>query len=103
KERNPLESKDEGRTPRPVAGIDMRKLPIGPQEAYVLTRVDGRSSETEIAASTGIDKDLVRESLGRLAELGAIEWTPPNAVVIDPRPVAEKSSVTPNAKLERPA
>ncbi len=52
----------------------MRSLAIGPQEAFVLSRVDGASSEAQIAAATGLDLDSVRASLGRLRDLGAIRY-----------------------------
>ncbi len=67
----------------------MRKLPIGPEEAFVLSRVDGRTSETDIAAATGLEPGRVRETLHRLAELGAIEYAAPDP---EPRP-----SATPHA------
>jgi curved DNA-binding protein CbpA len=54
--------------------VDTRALPIGPEEAFVLSRVDGISSEAEIAASTGLDTEHVSVTLARLAELGAIRF-----------------------------
>jgi hypothetical protein len=49
-----LDDKEIARTPRPVEGLDMRRLPLGPEEAFVLSRVDGMSSEAEISAATGL-------------------------------------------------
>jgi curved DNA-binding protein CbpA len=60
--------------PQLVDGVDMRTLPIGPEEAFVLSRVDGVSSEADIVAATGLDADRVRDTLMRLAELGAIRF-----------------------------
>ena len=46
--------------PRPVEGVDLRTLPIGPEEAFVLSRVDGRSS----VASNGLIHDELLAALG---------------------------------------
>jgi curved DNA-binding protein CbpA len=78
----------------------MRSLPIGPEEAFVLTRVDGYSSEADIAASTGLDAGRVRESLDRLVELGAVSYdgTPPPPPPEDDEP----SGVSSSARLLHP-
>ena len=60
------------RRPRLVEGIDLRELPIGPAEAFVLSRVDGTSSELEIADEAGIEPNAVAATLEELARLGAI-------------------------------
>lgn len=57
-----------------VDGIDLRSLAIGPQEAFVLSRVDGVSSEKQIAAATGLDSESVLDCLSRLHNLGAIAY-----------------------------
>jgi curved DNA-binding protein CbpA len=58
--------------PRLVEGVNILKLAIGPEEAFVLSRVDGRSSEQDIVFATGLPEDRVRQALCRLQELGAI-------------------------------
>lgn len=65
----------ENRLPRLVDGIDVRALPIGPAEAFVLSRVDGASTEAEIAAATGLDVSAVQQTIARLSELGAVHVT----------------------------
>ena len=69
-----MDSREESRTPRPVEGVDWRNLPIGPTEAYILSRVDGATSEADLIAATGLDPDSVRQALDRLRELGAIDF-----------------------------
>lgn len=59
-------------TPRVALGLDVRSLPIGPEEAFVLSRVDGVSSESDIAAVTSLGEDVVARILTRLTELGAV-------------------------------
>jgi curved DNA-binding protein CbpA/Tfp pilus assembly protein PilF len=58
--------------PKPVAGVDLKALPIGPQEAFVMSRVDGQARAEQIALETGLDGPSVKNALHRLAELGAI-------------------------------
>ncbi|MGE0325669.1 MAG: DnaJ domain-containing protein [Polyangiaceae bacterium] len=86
-------------TPQMVPGVDMRSLPIGPEEAFVLSRIDGRSPLSEIAASTGMTQEHVSEILTRLARLGAVAYgdTKP-----EPKPVAEPSEIQGGAKLSHP-
>ena len=52
----------------------MRSLPIGPEEAFVLSRVDGSTSKADIAAATGLDGGRIDELLDRLVELGAVTF-----------------------------
>jgi curved DNA-binding protein CbpA len=62
------------RLPCLVDGIDLRVLPIGPAEAFVLSRVDGATSELEIAEAAGIELSAVGVTLEELARLGAIRF-----------------------------
>src|SRR3954471_11939151 len=56
----------------PVAGVNVRALPLLPQQAYVLSRVDGQSDEAAISRATGIPTAEVFVHLQRLEELGAV-------------------------------
>lgn len=69
-----MTSKKSAKPPRLVEGIDVRTLPIGPQEAFILSRVDGSASPADIALSTGLDEDQVQAGLERLAEIRAIRY-----------------------------
>jgi len=55
-----------------VAGVDLRTLPIGPREAFVLSLVDGSCDVDDIVLATGIERDTVQDALRRLRELGAV-------------------------------
>lgn len=90
---------EEGQLPCPVAGVDMRTLPIGPEEAFVLTRVDGRSSEADIAAATGLDGGRVLQSLKRLVELGAVRY---DKVTPSAPPPHDRSSAPPGVRISHP-
>ncbi len=70
----PALQKNETRTPRPVPGCDVRSLPISPQDAFVLSRIDGSASETDLVLMTGLSVEQVRETIDRLADLGAVTW-----------------------------
>lgn len=60
--------------PRVIQGLDVRTLPLGPEEAFVLSRIDGRTPPAEIALATGLSETRVLECLRRLAELKAISF-----------------------------
>ena len=94
-----MQSRYETRTPRRVDGVDERLLPIGPEEAFVLSRIDGVASEAEIAESTGLDRNTLGQTLERLATLGVICFDaslPPRQRT---QPVA---AAQPGAHLTRP-
>lgn len=55
-------------------GLDLKALPIGPSDAFVLSRIDGSSTEAEIASAVGIAFAEIQQTLERLAELGAIRF-----------------------------
>jgi curved DNA-binding protein CbpA len=57
-----------------VEGIDLRALPIGPSEAFVLSHVDGATNESEIADEAALDPAAVAATLTELARLGAIRF-----------------------------
>lgn len=63
-----------GLIPKLVAGIDIRRLPIGPGEAFVLSRIDGKSTDAEIAVATGLNLGEVVLALHLLADLGAVDY-----------------------------
>jgi curved DNA-binding protein CbpA len=62
-----------------VEGIDLRGLPIGPAQAFVLSRVDGTCTELEIADEAGIEPQVVAATLEELVRLGAIWFDQPAA------------------------
>ncbi len=74
------------RVPRLVAGVNVRELPIGPEEAFVLSRVDGLSSETEIAAAMNLGPEAVSRALTRLASLAAVTFDAEGQAANGPRP-----------------
>jgi curved DNA-binding protein CbpA len=65
------------RLPRLVPGTDLRGLPISPAEAFVVSRIDGATSISEIAEETGKSPEEVEELLERLVLLGALSLDEP--------------------------
>jgi tetratricopeptide (TPR) repeat protein len=100
-----LEANESAPKPEVVSNVDMRTLPIGPEEAYVLSRVDGTSSEAEIILATGLDGERVRHALERLEHLGAIRFspTPPRPANSSPAPerVSQPVASTPTVRRLR--
>ncbi len=72
--------------PQLIGGVNIRALPIGPEEAFVLSRVDGKSSEADIAASTNLAPGEIRRIIARLTELGAVTFDAPHASADVARP-----------------
>lgn len=76
--------------------VDLRSLPLGPEEAFVLSLVDGVVDAEAIAASAGLDPAKVEAQLVRLRELGAIQVAPPRAA-----PSRRPSAAAPSSNAAR--
>jgi curved DNA-binding protein CbpA len=92
---NRVDSNEDRRLPRPVEGVDVRALPIGPEEAFVLSRIDGTINEADLVTVTGLAEARVHESLERLFELGAIRFANPSARPSHPSPPVRRDSAKP--------
>lgn len=92
--------------PRHVVGVDIRALPIGPKEAFVLSQIDGRSSEHQLALATGLSTSEVEAVLLRLEEVGAISYgngaAPPRSGTNHGRPPSDASRSGTQRKLAPP-
>src|ERR1039458_5880575 len=66
---------------------NLKQLPIGAREAFVLSQVHGRSSVEDVAEAAGLELSAVFEVARRLVELGAL-------AVDDDRPKTKRPSVT---------
>lgn len=62
------------RVPELSGGVDIRTLPLTAIDGFVLSRVDGNSSSSDIVAMTGLPAEQVQEILDRLVQHGAIRW-----------------------------
>jgi curved DNA-binding protein CbpA len=86
---SPVPDGDHEALPQLTSGVNIRELPIGPEEAFVLSRVDGLSTAADIAAATNFAPTDVARMLARLASLGAITFGAA-------RPVSGAPPVRPN-------
>src|SRR6478735_12190055 len=57
-----------------VSGVSVRDLPIGPTEAFVLSRVEGSITKAELVTATGLSAEEVDGIVARLILLGALEF-----------------------------
>ncbi|MEY2936887.1 MAG: molecular chaperone DnaJ [Pseudomonadota bacterium] len=80
----------------PIAGVNVRALPLLPEQAFVLSRVDGHNSAAAIAQATGIPMPDVLAHLMRLEELGAVRG--PGAA-----PPPARSATRPSSTQRPPA
>jgi len=64
--------------PRPLLPEALRTLPLTPTDGFILSRVDGVSSERDIAMATGLAESDVHDSVTKLAKLGVVT-VPPEA------------------------
>ncbi len=69
-----FETPPDVRIPSLAPGTNIRSLPIGPEEAFVLSRVDGHTNVLELSAATGVSDEHLAQLLERLEQLGAIQY-----------------------------
>jgi curved DNA-binding protein CbpA len=91
------------RTPHLVPGVDQRSLPIGPEEAFVLSRVDGKTTQADICSATGLDSTVVGKVLDRLIDLGAVQLREDGETTDSPaQPSPHQTTSSPATKIDRP-
>ncbi len=73
-----------------VSGVNVRDLPIGPMEAFVLSRIDGTTNRADLAVATGLGAEEIEGIVNRLMLLGAIEPVEPRSMVA-PSPANARS------------
>jgi curved DNA-binding protein CbpA len=69
-----------------VSGVDVRELPIGPTEAFALSRIDGQGTASDLAVATGLTLEEVQGIVTRLIALGAVQVIDLRSVVVAPTP-----------------
>jgi curved DNA-binding protein CbpA len=60
--------------PRLIAGVNVRALPLGPMEGFVLSRIDASATIGDIADLTSLDVEEVVRIVDKLLALGVVEW-----------------------------
>jgi hypothetical protein len=81
---------------KPVAAShrDPAALPLTPEDAYVLSRIDGATSLDELAMLTALPAESLRAILRRLADAGAIEAPPATDLPADAEADATAAGAT---------
>ncbi|HTM44574.1 MAG TPA: DnaJ domain-containing protein [Polyangiaceae bacterium] len=88
-----------------VRGVDIRSLPLGPEEAFVFSRVEQSSTASEVALTTGLSKEAVVRAYNRLCQLGALTLQDENGKPVVPPPapkVPARAPVSPTAPASAP-
>ena len=64
----------QGLTLARIPGLDLRSMPLGPQDGFLLSCVDDAGSLADLADVTGMTADEVTAAVARLVDLGVLEW-----------------------------
>jgi len=74
-----------------VSGVSMRDLPIGPTEAFVLSRVEGSVTKAELVTATGLAPEEIDSIVARLLLLGALEFADRPSMVTSTQASTQRS------------
>lgn len=67
-------SEDGARIARLIPGASYSELPLGPEEGFILSCVDGGATVQEISDATGLPLERVLKVLQLVVDAGAAEW-----------------------------
>ncbi len=85
-------------------GFDPLKAAVGPEEYFVLSRIDGKQSLREVLLTTGLPVDRAITIITRLRSIGALLLPHETAAPAPARPVVSAAPRPPEpAALRRPA
>jgi hypothetical protein len=85
----------DGKTILSPAGCDLKQLPIGALEAFVLSLFDGHSTLEDVAEVAGLELAHATALAKRLVELGAASTKSPKKSKVPPAPDRSPRSVRP--------
>jgi curved DNA-binding protein CbpA len=74
-----------------VSGVNVRDLPIGPTEAFVLSRVEGSTTKAELVTATGLAPEEIEAIVARLISLGAVELSGRPSMVAPTQSATQRS------------
>jgi len=87
-------------TPKPIPAASLARLPLTPEEGFVLSRLDGATPVRHLTALTGLPADRIQAILARLIAHGAVLNAPtPPAELPPPVRAAEQPLPTPEDAL----
>ena len=58
-------------------GTSLASFPLSPTDGFVLSRIDGAASDTELVGLTGIGLEQIQDTLRKLSTLGLVEYEGP--------------------------
>lgn len=87
-------------TPKPIPSAAVAKLPLTPEEGFLLSRLDGFTHVRHLPALTGFPPERIQAILARLVEHGAVQ--PPPAPAPPPAPRTGAASEEQQAGSEEP-
>jgi curved DNA-binding protein CbpA len=73
-----------------VSGVNVRDLPIGPTEAFLLSHIDGRGTAADLAVASGLTLEETQGIVSRLVALGAVQVIDSRSLVVPP-PMSKRS------------
>jgi curved DNA-binding protein CbpA len=74
-----------------VTGVNVRDLPIGPTEAFVLSRVEGSVTASDLVIATGLTPEEIESIVTRLISLGALQSSDRPSMVAPTQSAAQRS------------
>lgn len=89
-------------TPKPIPSAALAKLPLTPEEGFVLSRLDGFTPVRHLPALTGLPPERIQAILARLVEHGAVLPAPTLPPAPPPSPRAGATSEERQAGGEEP-
>lgn len=92
---------DKPKIPRLIGGVDIRALPLGPMEGFVLSRIDASATLADIADLTSLDLEEVVRIIDKLLGLGVVEWADGNVGYPRATPRVSVPPRTPHAGTPR--
>jgi hypothetical protein len=91
-------------TPKPNLAVDLKRLSLTAEEGFVLSRLDGHTSASQLPALTGFPPERIQAILSRLVAQGALH--PAAQAAPEPRspevPVLAPSDVQASSESEEP-
>ncbi len=85
-------------------GKSLQSYPLTPVDGFVLSRIDGVSSDTDIVTFTGLDDAAVRGSLDKLVALGLVAFgsSPPNPTETESTKALPHGGTPPQGQVPAP-
>jgi hypothetical protein len=88
-------------TPKPNPSARLERLPLTPEEGFVLSRLDGATAVRHLPALTGLPAERIHAILARLVSQGAVLPGPTAAPAPQPPPTRARADAPPDEPSAR--